>query len=78
MNTTTVHTIPTTSAPNSVIQELDDNGNLERERYYDENGRALFDIDYTNHGNAKKHPTVPHKHKWDWSDPKRPKRGKAE
>lgn len=42
------------------------------------NGNADFDIDYTDHGNEKEHPKVPHKHKWDWSDPNNPKRGKAE
>lgn len=23
-----------------------------------------MDIDYTNHGNVKKHPKVPHRHDW--------------
>ena len=78
VNQTTSHTIRTTGKPNSVTQKFDDKGNLEKERYYDSNGYALIDIDYTNHGNAKLHPQVPHKHRWDWSDPKNPKRGDAE
>lgn len=68
------HTISTTSDPNSVTVKLDDNGNIEKERYYDNKGQAILDIDYTNHGNPKLHSKVPHKHKWDWSDPKNPKR----
>lgn len=71
---TTNHTITTTGVPNSVCQKLDDNGNLEKERYYDENGRAELDIDYTDHGNPVKHSKVPHKHTWDWSDPNNPVR----
>ena len=35
-----------------------------QERYYDENGEAKMDVDYTNHGNPKRHPKVPHRHRW--------------
>lgn len=28
------------------------------------------DIDYTNHGNPKEHPKVPHTHDWDWNKQK--------
>ncbi|HFK1742359.1 hypothetical protein ACE41B_30245 [Bacillus cereus] len=37
-------------------------------RYYDENGKADEDIDYT-HGGADKLHTFPHRHKWDWTQP---------
>lgn len=74
INTTTSHSILPTGMPNSVTQKLDKDGNLEKERYYDENGHATIDIDYTDHGNPKLHPKVPHIHKWDWSDPNNPKR----
>lgn len=47
-------------------------GKLIQERIYDENGQAKTDIDYTDHGNPLKHPEVPHKHNWDWSDPEHP------
>ena len=40
------------------------NGKKIQERYYDENGIAKMDIDYTNHGNPKRHPNVPHRHRW--------------
>lgn len=71
------HSISLLGTPNSVVQTLDENGNLEKERYYGNDGKALVDIDYTDHGNPVGHPKVPHKHKWDWST-NPPKRGKAE
>ena len=30
--------------------------------YYDGDGNAYLDIDYSDHGNPKTHPTVPHEH----------------
>jgi hypothetical protein len=32
------------------------------ERYYNQEGMAYLDIDYTDHGNPKMHPNVPHEH----------------
>lgn len=55
--------IPTTGIPNSVTI-VEKNGNITAERYYDEKGDAYLDIDYTDHGNPKTHPTVPHQHEW--------------
>lgn len=49
--------------PNSVIKRVE-NGYVVSERYYDENGDVYLDIDYTNHGNPKTHPKVPHIHRW--------------
>ena len=49
-----------------------------RDRYYDKKGRAKKDIDYTDHGNPKDHPKVPHEHFWDWSDPDNPIRSKTD
>lgn len=60
---------PTKWEPNSVTKVYR-NGKLEQERYYDENGDVYLDIDYSNHGNPKKHPEVPHQHHW-----KRDKKG---
>ena len=40
------------------------NGKVITRRYYDKNGNADLDIDYTNHGNPKTHPKVPHRHDW--------------
>ena len=62
-NTTTDHKVPMKSDPNSVTQKLDkDSGDLLTERYYDKDGNAYLDIDYTNHGNTNQHPIVPHEH----------------
>lgn len=76
VNTTTAHSLPRTSSPNSVTQKYDNSNKLVTERYYDKNGRCIKDIDYTDHGNPKAHK-VPHEHDWDWSEPKNPKRRKA-
>jgi hypothetical protein len=56
-----IHKINTQSTPNSVTQNIY-NGKLISERYYNERGDAYLDIDYTNHGNPKMHPKVPHEH----------------
>ncbi|MGN0535584.1 MAG: DUF4417 domain-containing protein [Eubacterium sp.] len=65
--------LPTKSKPNSK-KTLYKNGKKIRDRYYDEQGYAKKDIDFTDHGNPKEHPKVPHEHKWDWSNPEKPKR----
>lgn len=46
---------------NSVVQNYR-NGSLLTERYFDEKGLPYLDIDYSNHGNPKMHPIVPHEH----------------
>ena len=70
------HDISMTGNANSVTQSYKD-GKLTKERYYDENGNAYLDIDYSDHGNSKTHPTVPHQHHITWKDGK-PHRGKDE
>lgn len=55
--------VPDTGIPNSVTI-IKKNGITETERYYDDNGNPELDIDYTNHGNSKTHPVVPHEHPW--------------
>ena len=57
-----VHSMPISGTPNSVIQNIRNN-KIENERYFDENGTPYLDIDYTDHGNPKMHPFVPHEHK---------------
>ena len=78
INTTTSHNIPITGQPDSVTQKLDKEGNVEKERYYDKNGNPTIDVDYTNHGNPKRHPKVPHIHHWDCSDKNKPVRGDSD
>lgn len=38
-------------------------GKMVSERYYNSKGNAYLDIDYTDHGNPKMHPDVPHEHR---------------
>ena len=61
------HNMPTTSDPNSVTRNYRD-GKLDSERYYGDDGKPYLDIDYTDHGNSKMHPVVPHEHKIVLSD----------
>ena len=53
-----------TGIPN-LVTIIKKNGIIESERYYDEQGNPYLDIDYTNHGNSKAHPIVPHEHGWE-------------
>ena len=75
ITTADAHNIPMTGNPNSVSQNYKD-GNLDSERYYDESGHAYLDIDYTNHGNPKTHPHVPHEHSISFDEDGNPHRGK--
>lgn len=71
------HDIPTHSDhPNSVTQNWN-GGAVLSERYYDEHGDVHKDIDYTDHGNSKTHPVVPHQHNWGRTEGKL-RRGTAE
>ena len=45
---------------------MDGEGNLVTRRWYDSNGKAVRDVDFTNHGNAKNHPEWPHEHFWSY------------
>lgn len=58
--------MPRKSAPNSVTKKVV-GGDVKTERYFDKNGNPYLDIDYTNHGNSKRHPVVPHEHSIDTS-----------
>lgn len=74
--TTTENSMPTKSKPNSKMKKVDKDGKTISERMYDNEERAEKDIDYRNYGNSKNHPKVPHTHKWDWSNPDKPIRGR--
>ncbi|KAA0944242.1 hypothetical protein FQ087_19170 [Sporosarcina sp. ANT_H38] len=59
--------LPKTGTPRTSRDRTADgswNGKVLQRRYYDKNGNADLDIDYTNHGNPKAHPKVPHRHDW--------------
>ena len=55
------HNLPIKDKPNSKIEQRDDSGRITRIRYYDENGNAYKDVDYTDHGRPDRHK-VPHTH----------------
>ena len=55
-----------TGKPNSSIDHVDEKGRIITRRWYDGNGRAKKDVDFTDHGNPKTHPEVPHEHTWKW------------
>ena len=61
------------SEPNSVTKNYK-HGRMIQERYYDENGDVYLDIDYTDHGNPKFHPIVPHQHNWYRDENGKPRR----
>ena len=72
---TNTNELPIKGKPNSTSSRYDNNGNLRKERSYDNQGRAKTDTDY---GHADHHPDLesPHYHDWDWSSGS-PKRGEA-
>ena len=55
-----------TGTPNSSKDLVDEKGRIITRRWYDGNGRAKKDVDFTDHGNPKTHPQVPHEHTWEW------------
>lgn len=63
--------------PNSVTKNYK-HGRMIQERYYDEKGDVYLDIDYTDHGNPKFHPIVPHQHNWYRNEEGKLKRRKYE
>jgi len=72
VNTTTDRRIPERGEPNSITRQVDSNGRTVVERHYGPDGRAVQDVHFTAHGNTKTHPTVPHRHIWDWLNPTNP------
>jgi len=52
--------------PNSRM-DLFKNGELVESRCFGPDGRAIHARDYRDHGNPKRHPEVPHDHRYDWS-----------
>lgn len=69
------HSVPATSAPNSVTKSYKD-GKLSSERYYGKDGNAYLDIDYSDHGNPSTHPHVPHEHSISFDEKGNMHRGK--
>ena len=72
--TTDNHLLPT-GDENSILRRVDPNNpnRVIGDRHYGPDGRATHDIHYTDHGNPKLHPHVPHIHEWSWANPTRPR-----
>ncbi|WP_260511557.1 RHS repeat protein [Listeria marthii] len=64
--------LPKDGKPNSSADILNPDGSVKQRRYYDDKGRAKEDIDF-NHSDDGTHE-FPHRHKWDWTNPAKPKR----
>ncbi|WP_349407797.1 polymorphic toxin-type HINT domain-containing protein [Pseudalkalibacillus sp. SCS-8] len=65
--TTTSVPNPNKGIPSSSVDILDKKtGQIKTRRYHDIEGRALRDVDFTNHGNPKSHPEWPHEHIFEW------------
>lgn len=62
-SSTTSNSLPKTGKAYSSKDQIK-NGKVYQRRYYGKDGNAEMDIDYTNHGNSKLHPKVPHRHDW--------------
>lgn len=50
--------------PYSSNDNYDEKGRLKERRYFGKDGKPDMDIHYTDHGNPKEHPKVPHRHNW--------------
>lgn len=61
------HSLSTEGTANSVTKSYKE-GKLDRECYYGDYRKIYLDIDYSNHGNSKMHPKVPHQHKITYDD----------
>lgn len=62
---------PKQSAPNSITDHLNDDGNVDVRSYYNEDGWKEKDIHLTNHGNPKRHPFGEHGEHvdlYEWND----------
>ncbi|MCT6926101.1 hypothetical protein [Metasolibacillus sp.] len=57
--------LPTTSQAQSSMDLISNNA-VKQRRYFDENGKALRDIDYFHTGEASH--TFPHIHMWTWTN----------
>jgi hypothetical protein len=67
--TTTSIPHPAKGVPNSTVDILDKKtGEIKTRRFYGPDGKAVRDVDYTNHGNAKEHPEWPHEDFFKWND----------
>ncbi|WP_181362866.1 hypothetical protein [Sulfoacidibacillus thermotolerans] len=58
---------PAKGQPNSSVDILDkQTGGIKMRRWFGPDGRAIRDVDFTNHGNPSMHPEWPHEHIFEW------------
>jgi len=72
---TSGNSLPVSGEGGYTSKDLVKDGQLVQRRYYDGEGKADMDIDYTDHGNPGQHPKVPHRHDWYWPPSGPPSRG---
>lgn len=60
--------------PDSSLDIIDKEGHLRTRRWFDSDGNAIRDVDFTVHGNSSTHPEVPHEHFWEYGPDGIPKR----
>ncbi len=58
--------------PDSSIDIIDETGEIVTRRWYDAQGNAYRDVDFTNHGNSGTHPEWPHEHIWKYNKEGKP------
>jgi len=46
------------------VDITDEHGFVLKRRWFGSDGKAVREIDFTNHGNPKTHPEWPHEHIW--------------
>lgn len=59
-----VHRVAYEGTPNSVFDNIGDDGKVISRRYYGRTGKPKLDIDLTDHSNPKQHKVIPHYHNW--------------
>ena len=64
--------LPIKGKNNSIVDKIDDDGNVLQRRIYDVDGRAIKDFDTSDHGLPNAHPTGAHKHEFNY-DKKKPR-----
>lgn len=69
--------LPLKGQANSIVDKLDDAGEVTQRRKYGKDGMAAIDYDLSDHGESWKHRTGAHKHVFDYSG-KKPRRLNAD
>jgi hypothetical protein len=73
---------PAVGLPHWKYDILSSDGTIATRRFFGGDGKTFLDVDFTDHGDAKKHPYAPHSH--DWVDgirgktPRKPKKWEKE